>query len=134
MNAPGKVLRIDHIQLAMPKASEERARSFYRDVLGMKEIPKPEPLAKRGGCWFASGEAQVHLGIEEDFRPAKKAHPALVVEGLDEVLARRRRPAIKAGRRDRRAPTRPRVRSFWESPGADRSQRHLSRRADFSSF
>ncbi|HKD52427.1 MAG TPA: VOC family protein [Candidatus Acidoferrum sp.] len=88
MNAPGKVLRIDHIQLAMPKASEERARSFYRDVLGMKEIPKPEPLAKRGGCWFASGEAQVHLGIEEDFRPAKKAHPALVVEGLDEVLAR----------------------------------------------
>jgi len=88
MKAPGRVLRIDHVQLAMPKGSEDRARSFYRDVLGMKEIPKPEALAGRGGCWFASGDAQVHLGVEEDFRPAKKAHPALVVEGLDEILAR----------------------------------------------
>lgn len=88
MNVSGKVLRIDHVQLAMPKGNEDRARSFYRDVLGMKEIPKPEALAGRGGCWFASGEAQVHLGVEEDFRPAKKAHPALVVEGLDEILAR----------------------------------------------
>ncbi|HKW61094.1 MAG TPA: VOC family protein [Candidatus Acidoferrum sp.] len=88
MNAPGKVLSIDHVQLVMPKGSEDRARSFYRDVLGMKEIAKPEPLAKRGGCWFASAEVQVHLGVEEDFRPAKKAHPALVVEGLDEIVAR----------------------------------------------
>jgi catechol 2,3-dioxygenase-like lactoylglutathione lyase family enzyme len=88
MNAPGKILSIDHVQLAMPKGSEARARSFYRDLLGMKEIVKPEALAGRGGCWFASGEAQVHLGVEEDFRPAKKAHPALVVEGLDEILAR----------------------------------------------
>ena len=88
MNVPGKVLSIDHVQLAMPKGSEDRARGFYRDVLGMKEIPKPEPLAGRGGCWFGSGKAQVHLGVEEDFRPAKKAHPALVVEGLDEILAR----------------------------------------------
>lgn len=76
------------MQLAIPKGTEDRARSFYRDVLGMKEVPKPEELAKRGGCWFASGEAQVHLGVEEDFRPAKKAHPALVVEGLDETLAK----------------------------------------------
>ena len=88
MNATGKVLSIDHVQLAMPKGYEERARSFYRDVLGMIEIPKPEPLAGRGGCWFSSGAAQVHLGVEEDFRPAKKAHPALVVEGLHEILAR----------------------------------------------
>lgn len=88
MNTLGKVLRIDHVQLAMPKGGEDRARSFYRDVLGMREIPKPEPLAGRGGCWFASGEAQVHLGVEEDFRPAKKAHPALVVEGLNEILAK----------------------------------------------
>lgn len=88
MNVSGKILSIDHVQLAMPKGSEGRARSFYRDVLGMKEVPKPEELAKRGGCWFASGEAQVHLGVEEDFRPAKKAHPALVVEGLDEILAK----------------------------------------------
>lgn len=88
MTALSKVLRLDHVQLAMPQGSEDRARNFYRDVLGMMEIPKPESLAGRGGCWFASGEAQVHLGVEEDFRPAKKAHPALVVEGLDEILAR----------------------------------------------
>lgn len=88
MNVPGKVLSIDHVQLAMPKGSENRARSFYRDVLGMNEIPKPDPLAGRGGCWFGSGETQVHLGVEEDFRPAKKAHPALVVQGLNEILAR----------------------------------------------
>lgn len=88
MNVSAKILSIDHVQLAMPKGNEDRARSFYRDVLGMKEVSKPEPLAGRGGCWFASGEAQVHLGVEEDFRPAKKAHPALVVEGLDEMLAR----------------------------------------------
>ena len=83
-----KVLQIDHVQLAMPTGNEERARGFYRDVLGMKEIPKPRALAGRGGCWFASGAAQVHLGAEEDFRPAKKAHPALVVEGLNEILAK----------------------------------------------
>ena len=83
-----KVLHIDHVQLAMPPGSENRARGFYCDVLGMREIPKPEALAGRGGCWFTSGDAQVHLGMEEDFRPAKKAHPALVVEGLDEILAR----------------------------------------------
>lgn len=88
MNVSGKILSIDHVQLAMPKGSEDRARSFYREVLGMKELPKPEPLAGRGGCWFASGEAQVHLGVEEDFRPAKKAHPALAVEGFDEILAK----------------------------------------------
>lgn len=88
MNVSAKILSIDHVQLAMPKGNEDRARSFYRDVLGMKEIPRPEPLSGRGGCWFCSGEAQVHLGVEEDFRPAKKAHPALVVTGLDEILAR----------------------------------------------
>ena len=88
MTALSKILRIDHVQLAMPKDSEDRARSFYRDVLDMIEIPKPEVLAGRGGCWFGSGEAQVHLGVEEGFRPAKKAHPALVVEGLHEILAK----------------------------------------------
>lgn len=87
MRIPGKVLRIDHVQLAMPKGSEDRARSFYHDVLGMEEIPKPDALAGRGGCWFTSEAAQVHLGVEEDFRPVKKAHPALVVEGLDDILA-----------------------------------------------
>ena len=83
-----RVLGIDHVQIAMPEGSEDRARVFYGEILGMKEIPKPQVLAGRGGCWFASGTAQVHLGAEEGFRPARKAHPALVVEGLDEVLAK----------------------------------------------
>ena len=61
----------------MPPGGEDMARGFYRDLLGMAEIPKPPELAKRGGCWFESGEVQIHLGVEKDFRPAKKAHPAL---------------------------------------------------------
>jgi catechol 2,3-dioxygenase-like lactoylglutathione lyase family enzyme len=61
----------------MPPGAEDEARRFYRDLLGMAEIAKPPELAKRGGCWFVSGEVQVHLGVEEDFRPARKAHPAL---------------------------------------------------------
>ena len=68
---------IDHFQLAMPKGEEENARRFYRDLLGMKELTKPAELAKRGGCWFESGNVQIHLGVEEDFRSAKRAHPAL---------------------------------------------------------
>jgi len=68
---------IDHVQLAMPRGEEEKARQFYCGILGMQEIAKPAELAKRGGCWFQSGDVQIHLGVEEDFRPAKKAHPAL---------------------------------------------------------
>jgi catechol 2,3-dioxygenase-like lactoylglutathione lyase family enzyme len=90
-----RVLGIDHVQMAMPKGSEDRARGFYGEVLGMKEIPKPQALAGRGGCWFAAGAARVHLGVEEDFRPAKKAHPALVVEGLDEILERCRAAGLR---------------------------------------
>jgi catechol 2,3-dioxygenase-like lactoylglutathione lyase family enzyme len=68
---------IDHVQLAMPPGEESVARQFYGDLLGMVEVPKPAELAKRGGCWFESGLVQVHLGVEKDFRPAQKAHPAL---------------------------------------------------------
>lgn len=68
---------IAHVQLAMPSGEEERAREFYSGLLGMKEIPKPAELARRGGCWFESGTVQIHLGVEANFRPAKKAHPAL---------------------------------------------------------
>ena len=68
---------IDHVQLAMPPGEEQKARGFYRDLLRMTELPKPAELAKRGGCWFGSGGVQLHLGVESDFRPAKKAHPAL---------------------------------------------------------
>jgi catechol 2,3-dioxygenase-like lactoylglutathione lyase family enzyme len=70
-------IAIDHVQLAMPAGEEAAARRFYGDLLGMTEIAKPPELAKRGGCWFASGSVQLHLGVEADFRPAKKAHPAL---------------------------------------------------------
>ena len=68
---------IDHVQLAMPPSQEETARGFYSALLGMREIAKPPELAKRGGCWFESGAVQVHLGVEESFRGARKAHPAL---------------------------------------------------------
>ena len=79
---------IDHVQLAMPVGEEEAARRFYRDLLGMVEIPKPAELAKRGGCWFESGSVQLHLGVEVDFRPAKKAHPALRCRDYDVLTSR----------------------------------------------
>jgi septum formation protein len=79
---------IDHVQLAMPPGGESTARQFYRDLLGMVEIPKPAQLAKRGGCWFESGEVQIHLGVEKDFRPAKKAHPALRCRDYAACVAR----------------------------------------------
>jgi catechol 2,3-dioxygenase-like lactoylglutathione lyase family enzyme len=77
-----EIVRLDHVQLAMPPGREDDAEAFYSGLLGLARIPKPEPLAARGGCWFVGGAATVHLGVEEDFRPARKAHPALVVRGL----------------------------------------------------
>lgn len=77
-----KALALDHLQLAMPRGEEAAARAFYGRVLGLAEIPKPEPLATRGGLWFQCGPQQLHLGVEDDFRPAKKAHPAFVVDDL----------------------------------------------------
>lgn len=86
---------IDHVQLAMPVGTEETARGFYRDVLGMREIPKPAELAKRGGCWFESGSVQVHLGVEADFRPAMKAHPALRCSDYDALTSHLRSVGIE---------------------------------------
>ena len=83
-----RFVTIDHVQLAMPVGGEESAESFYRDILGFDVAPKPPALAKRGGRWFEQGGVQVHLGVEEDFRPARKAHPALVVTPFDPLLAR----------------------------------------------
>jgi len=83
-----RVVAIDHVQLAMPAGREAEAESFYCGVLGFSILPKPEPLAPRGGRWFASGAVQVHLGVEEDFRPARKAHPALRVDGFDDLVAK----------------------------------------------
>ena len=81
------IRRFDHVQLAMPPGGEDLARSFYRDLLGLPETPKPSNLARRGGCWFESETVKVHLGVEEDFRPAKKAHPALLVSDLRSLVA-----------------------------------------------
>jgi catechol 2,3-dioxygenase-like lactoylglutathione lyase family enzyme len=78
---------LDHVQLAMPRGREDVARSFYTGLLGMTELPKPPVLAIRGGCWFTSGAAVLHLGVEEPFAPARKAHPALLVDDLDALNA-----------------------------------------------
>ena len=77
----------DHVQVAMPPGQEAAARAFYAGLLEMEELPKPPILAARGGCWFASGAAVLHLGVEASFRPARKAHPALLVENLDRLAA-----------------------------------------------
>jgi catechol 2,3-dioxygenase-like lactoylglutathione lyase family enzyme len=71
----------------MPPGEEARATVFYESLLGIPRVPKPERLAGRGGCWFESGAVRIHLGIEPDFRPARKAHPALTVDGLDGLVA-----------------------------------------------
>ena len=81
-----KLLRIDHVQLAMPAGGEASARAFYGGVLGLPEIAKPEHLAKRGGCWFEQDGLKLHLGVEVAFRPAAKAHPAILVDDLEEVV------------------------------------------------
>jgi catechol 2,3-dioxygenase-like lactoylglutathione lyase family enzyme len=74
---------IDHIQIAIPAGGEEAARVFYGDVLGLGEVEKPPVLAKRGGAWFEKGATKIHLGIDPDFTPAKKAHVCFIVEDLD---------------------------------------------------
>lgn len=83
-------VRLDHVQLAMPVGREADARRFYGELLGMHELAKPAKMAVRGGCWFQSGDVQLHLGAEADFRPARKAHPALVCASYDALLERLR--------------------------------------------
>lgn len=76
------IIGFDHLQLAVPPGRENEARAFYGQILGLTEISKPEPLAARGGCWFSGPGIQIHLGVERDFRPARKAHPAFLVSNL----------------------------------------------------
>jgi len=83
-----RLIGIDHIQLAMPAGGEAAARAFYRDALGLAETAKPAGLAARGGCWFGEGALKVHLGVDPDFRPARKAHPAFIVADLMRLAAR----------------------------------------------
>src|SRR5271170_5563861 len=77
----------DHVQVAMPPGREAEARAFYTGLLGMSELRKPPVLAARGGCWFGSGTAVLHLGVEASFAPARKAHPALLVDDLNRLAA-----------------------------------------------
>jgi catechol 2,3-dioxygenase-like lactoylglutathione lyase family enzyme len=69
-------IRLDHVQIAAPADCEDEARRFFGDLIGLTEIEKPEPLRERGGVWFAVGEHQLHVGVEPEFAPARKAHPA----------------------------------------------------------
>lgn len=80
-------LAIDHVQVAMPVGGEAEARAFFGGLLGLAELPKPADMAARGGCWFALGDRQLHMGAERDFRPAKRAHVALATDALDDLRA-----------------------------------------------
>ena len=81
-------MSLHHVQVSGPEGCEDRMRAFYAGVLGMTEIDKPEPLRARGGAWFRAGAAEIHVGIEEGFTPARKAHPGLAVADVDALAAR----------------------------------------------
>ena len=84
------VVGLDHVQLAMPPGREDEARTFYSGLLGLPERAKPDGLLARGGVWFETATVKVHLGVEADFRPARKAHPGLLVDDLGPLVARLR--------------------------------------------
>src|SRR5580704_7859031 len=101
------ILSLDHVQLAIPVGGETRAREFYTGILGLTEVAKPVEMAGRNSIWFVAGPVNLHLGIEPDFHPAKRAHPALVVDDLDDIdaaceradLATKPHTAVSASRR-----------------------------------
>lgn len=95
-----QVIGLDHVQLAMPPGGEARAREFYGRLLGLREVEKPAPLAARGGCWFAGPRMHVHLGVEAEFRPAHKAHPAFLVADLTAVADRLASAGVKVASDD----------------------------------
>jgi hypothetical protein len=85
---PSFGFRLEHVQLAIPRGSEDGCRRFYVETLGFTEVPKPPGLAVRGGMWLRADGVEIHLGVEDDFRPAKKAHPAFLVKNFDALVAR----------------------------------------------
>lgn len=87
---------IDHVQLAAPRGCEEEARSFFGELLGMEEIAKPENLHKRGGVWFRCGVHELHIGVQDDFVPASKAHPAFEVLGIEALRSRLEEAGVTA--------------------------------------
>ncbi len=88
------IVGLDHVQLAMPPGAEELARQFYEGVLGLTEVEKPQPLQKRGGCWFVGPGTHIHLGAQADFVPARKAHPAFWVQDLQLFFAHLQRAGV----------------------------------------
>ncbi len=80
-----KQMKLDHIQLAMPEGGEDKARAFFTGILGMVEDEKPYPLSERGGCWFHKGGTFLHLGVEDNFSPQEKSHPAFLIPDLHEL-------------------------------------------------
>jgi len=108
-----RIARLDHLQIAAPQGCEAAAREFYGDLLGLREIEKPHTLRTRGG-WFECGTQQLHIGVEPDFRPAKKAHPAFVAGNLDDL-----RQALLAESKLRMTPLSPAPAAFLpQTPGA----------------
>ena len=93
--APARILGIEHVQLAMPRGGEDNARAFYSGLLGLPEVPKPEELARRGGVWFERGAVKIHLGVEAEFRAARKAHPAFLVHDLAGLVRRLREAGVE---------------------------------------
>ena len=90
-----RIVRLDHVQLAMPAGREAEAVAFYEGLLGIPHVPKPPHLAARGGCWFERSYLKVHLGVDARFSPARKAHPAFVVEDVRSLAS----SLIEAGHR-----------------------------------
>ncbi len=82
---------LHHVQLALPPGGEDACRAFYVGVLGLTEVAKPPVLAARGGLWVRADELELHLGVEEDFRPQRKAHPGILVTDLDALAERLKR-------------------------------------------
>ena len=91
-----RVTGIDHVQVVAPPGCEGAARAFYGELLGLEEVPKPPALAARGGCWFRVGSSELHVGVEEPFVAARKAHPGLVVDDLDALRERLESEGIRA--------------------------------------
>lgn len=114
---PARIVGLDHVQIAIPRGGEERARSFYRDLLGLEEVAKPAVLAANGGCWFRGPGVELHLGVEDDFRPARKAHVALRVGDLDALERRMHEAGIALNRDTRLADVR---RSYADDPFGNR--------------
>ena len=100
-------MRLHHVQVACPPGGEDGARRFYAEGLGMTEVDNPAALVGRGGCWFRSYDdsgavgAELHVGVEDSFSPARKAHPAFVVDDLDEVAGRLRALGFEVDERER---------------------------------